>query len=71
MSFAEIMQYIMAHYVEILVAIVAIFLALIALIKAIIVIAMMIPGPQPEAFLQKIVDALQKVVDFLGKFSKK
>jgi len=36
----------------------------VALINAIIGIAMMIPGDQPEKFLQS-------VVDFIGKFSKK
>lgn len=38
--------------------------ALVAVLSAIIALSMMIPGEQPEAFLKK-------VVDFLGKFSKK
>ena len=36
----------------------------VALLSAAIAIALVIPGPQPEAWLQK-------VVDFLSKFSKK
>jgi hypothetical protein len=38
--------------------------ALVAMITAIIAIAAMIPGDQPEKFLQS-------VVDFISKFSKK
>ena len=38
--------------------------AITALLTAIIAIAQLIPGDQPEAFLQK-------VVDFISKFSRK
>lgn len=38
--------------------------AITALLGAVIAIAQLIPGDQPEAFLQK-------VVDFLAKFSRK
>jgi hypothetical protein len=67
----NVIQFIMAHWMEILAALLGILLALIVLIKAIILIALIIPGPQPEAFLQKMVDFIQKGVDFLAKFSKK
>lgn len=67
----NVIQFILAHYQEILVAILAILVAVIALMNAIIYIALMIPGPQPEGVLQKGVDFLQKGVDFLTKFSKK
>lgn len=42
----------------------AILAALVSLLMAIIAIAMLIPGEQPEK-------TLQKIVDFLAKFSKK
>jgi hypothetical protein len=38
--------------------------AVVALLAAAVALAMLIPGDEPEAFLQK-------VVDFLKKFSKK
>ena len=38
--------------------------ALIGFLSAVIAVCLLIPGEQPEAFLQK-------VVDFLAKFSKK
>lgn len=68
---SEAVAFIVAHWQEILLAVVGLLLASIAVLKAIIVIALLIPGPQPEAFAQKMVDALQKGVDFLTKFSKK
>jgi hypothetical protein len=52
-----IFNFIMANYQAILAAVVAI-------LGGVIAICMMIPGPQPEA-------ALQKVVEFLSKFSRK
>ena len=42
----------------------AVLAALLSLLMAIIAIAMLIPGEQPEK-------SLQKIVDFLAKFSKK
>lgn len=42
----------------------AVLAALLSLLMAIIAIAMLIPGEQPEK-------TLQKIVDFLAKFSKK
>jgi len=53
----EIAQWLIANYQMIITL-------MIGLLTAIIAIALVIPGPQPEAFLQKI-------VDFLKKFSKK
>lgn len=53
----SLLSYIAAHYMEIAAAISAVCAALIALF-------LMIPGEQPEK-------ALQSVVDFLSKFSKK
>lgn len=42
----------------------AVLAAVLSLLMAIIAIAMLIPGEQPEK-------SLQKIVDFLAKFSKK
>lgn len=42
----------------------AVLAAVLSLLMAIIAIAMLIPGEQPEK-------TLQKIVDFLAKFSKK
>jgi hypothetical protein len=50
-------QFILAHYQEILAAVMAI-------LSGVIAISLMIPGDQPEK-------ALQGVVDFLAKFSRK
>jgi succinate dehydrogenase/fumarate reductase cytochrome b subunit len=71
MNFVDVVQFIASHLDEILVAIVAIFVAVIALMHAIIGISLLIPGPQPETFLQSGVDKLQSIVDFLTKFSRK
>lgn len=54
---AEIFQFIVLHYQAIIGAVVAI-------LSGVIGIAMIIPGDQPEK-------ALQGVVNFLSKFSKK
>lgn len=53
----EIFNWIGAHYQEIISAVNGI-------IAGLIVIFMLVPGPQPEAFLKKL-------ADFLSKFSKK
>lgn len=50
-------QWLLANYALVLHAVLAVLTALVALF-------MIIPGPQPEA-------ALQKVVDFIERFSKK
>ncbi len=50
-------QWIIANYQMLLAAIIGV-------LSSVIVIALLIPGPQPELFLQG-------VVDFLSKFSRK
>jgi hypothetical protein len=52
-----VFSFIVAHYQEI-------SGYLVVALGAIIAICMLIPGPQPEGFLQK-------VVDFISKFSRK
>lgn len=56
-KFMEVVQWILANYQLIITAVVGVCSSLIVLFA-------LIPGKQPEAFLQK-------VVDFIGKFSKK
>ena len=53
----EVVQFVVANYQAILSAVVA-------LLTGAIAVALLIPGEQPEK-------TLQKVVDFLAKFSKK
>lgn len=57
MDFTQIINFIVSNGPAILNAIVG-------LVSAVIAVCMIIPGPEPEA-------TLQKVVDFLTKFSKK
>jgi hypothetical protein len=66
-----IVAYILGHYMEILMAILALVGAFLAFINALIVIFLMVPGPEPEASLQKLVNVGQKAIDFLTKFSRK
>jgi len=67
----SIFQFITSNGPQCLAALVTIVVALIALFHALIGLFMMIPGAQPEAALQKIIDKLQAFVDFVSKFSKK
>ena len=53
----DAIQWVMSNWNEVV-------LALIALLSGVIAIALIIPGEQPEK-------ALQKIVDFLTKISKK
>ena len=70
-SVTNMIQFILANWQEILVAISALLLALIMVLKAAIKIAIMIPGAEPETTLQKVVDALQRYVDRVESVSKK
>ena len=56
-AFMEIIKYVMANGAEALTAVIALF-------SAVVAIALMIPGEQPEKFLKS-------AIDFLSKFSKK
>lgn len=56
-GFLKVFSFIVAHYQEIITSLVAIFTGVIA-------ICLIIPGEQPEKFLQS-------VVDFISKFSSK
>lgn len=53
----NIINFIVAHFSEIVAAVTGLF-------SAVIIICLMIPGDQPEKFLQSVVDVLEK-------FSKK
>jgi hypothetical protein len=55
--FLDVVQWVLANYQAVISALVAVFAALAALF-------LLIPGEQPEK-------TLQKIVDFLTKFSKK
>lgn len=66
-----IYQFIVSHWAEVLAAILAILMGLVGLLGGLIAIFMMVPGAEPEATLQKILDALQKAIDFVEKYSKK
>jgi hypothetical protein len=68
---SKVISFIVGNWDMILASVVAVLVAIIGLMHAVIAIALMIPGAQPEEFLQKGVDALQKAVDFVAKFSKK
>lgn len=57
MEFIDMLKYILVHGPEMLAALIAVLMALIGLFMA-------IPGAEPEA-------SLQKIVDFLAKFSRK
>lgn len=68
---STVVTFLLVHYMDILIAVSAIIGAMILLLQAFIAFFLLIPGPQPEATLQKIVDRLQSGVDFLARFSKK
>jgi UPF0716 family protein affecting phage T7 exclusion len=56
---------------EILQIVGGVAVALPALVSALIALFMVIPGQQPEKFLTAVLDKLTKVVEVVGKFSKK
>jgi len=60
-----------SKYADMLQMMGAIALGLPALLSGLIAFFMLVPGPQPEAFLQKALEKLQVVVGLIGKFSKK
>jgi hypothetical protein len=60
-----------AAIMQVLSVVGAIALALPALLQALIVFFAAVPGPQPEAALQKFADAIQGYVDLIAKFSRK
>lgn len=64
-------KYLASNWDVVLGALIALLVGFIALMKAVIGIALLIPGEQPEKFLQSVVDLFQKYVDWLSKFSKK
>lgn len=67
----SVIGFISLNYQAIIAAVIGILVALVAILSGMITISLMIPGPQPEKNLQGIVDFLQRIVDFLSKFSKK
>lgn len=67
----EILNWILANYAMFLAAFAAVLVAVVALSHALIAVFAFIPGSQPEAALQKVVDLVQSWVDFIAKFSKK
>ncbi len=56
---------------EILSLVGAVAIGLPALLSALIAFFVLVPGAQPEKFLQGMLDKVQKVVDVIAKFSKK
>lgn len=67
----SLFQFVVANGPQFLAALVAVLVGLVALLHAIIGLFMLVPGAQPEAGLQKLVDKLQAFVDFVSKFSRK
>lgn len=67
----EIVQFVVNNGPMFLAALVGVFIAAVALLHSLVAIFMLVPGAEPEATLQSIVDKLQKFVDFVQKFSKK
>lgn len=70
-NIAAIFQFIVQNGPQFIAAFAAVMVALIAFFHAVVGLFMLIPGAQPEAALQGIIDKLQKLVDFVSKFSKK
>lgn len=70
-SVIQVLSYIGSNYQVFLGLIGAVLVAFVALLKAIIMIAVLIPGEQPEKFLQSILDFMQKYVDWIQSVSKK
>lgn len=64
-------QWILANYEMIIASSAAILLAAVGLLSACLSVALIIPGDQPDKFLQSCVNGVQKAVDFVSKFSKK
>ena len=67
----SLVQFLILHWMDILVNLSAAIGALILLLQAFIAIFILIPGPQPEATMQKIIDLLKKGKDLVEKVSKK
>ena len=70
-GFVGFVQFVVAHFGEIMIAVGALLVAFVGLLRAAIAIAVMIPGAEPETTLQKIADAVQKYVDKIASVSKK
>ena len=67
----DVFQFIVANGPQFIAAFVGVSAALVALFHAVIAVALIVPGEQPEKFLQGCLDKLQKFIDFVTKFSKK
>lgn len=65
------LSYALAHWQDFLGAIAAVGLAFTALVRSLVVFFQMIPGRQPEAFLQGLADRFQTYVDAVEKHSAK
>lgn len=65
-----IVQFIFANGPAFIAAFLGVAVALVALVHAVIAVSMLIPGEQPEKFLQSVLDKLQGAVDFISKYSK-
>ena len=70
-SFVEHVKFINSHWYEILVAMGMLFSSAIVACNILISIFLVIPGQQPEKFIYRLRDRLQKAGDFLGRYSRK
>lgn len=70
MGFASL-QFVMDHFNDVMAALATLLMGIISIFQALIVICMLIPGEQPEKFLQGGISFLQKGVDFIKRFSRK
>lgn len=70
-SIINVLTYLASNWQVVLGLVAGVGVAFLALIKAIIMICVLIPGEQPEKFLQAIVDFCQKYVDWVQSVSKK
>lgn len=66
-----IFQWIMGHGPEVINAALVVFGSLLTVFTSLAALFMVIPGAQPEGFFQRGVDILQKIVNFIAKYSRK
>lgn len=69
--FSDALQFLAAHGYDLLNALVVVFSALSVLCSAVVSVALLIPGAQPEAFFQSLGGTFNTIANFLAKFSAK
>jgi hypothetical protein len=70
-QFIQFLSFAMGHWQEFLGALILVGVALVALLHALVIVFQMIPGPQPEGWLQIVADRFQSYIDNVAKYSKK